>query len=227
MSSRPLKVGTRGSALALWQAEWVRDRLRRAGHETERIEIRTTGDIVTDVPLSRIGSRAIFTKQIDDALLEGRIDLAVHSLKDLPTALPEGIALAAVAEREDPSDALVGRGAGHVGYAPARRDRGHQQPPAPRAAPSCAGRFARRGSPRQRWHQGDQARRVRRLERRDPRDCGARATRPREQNQPAASGRGHAAGAGAGRARRHRARRRRDRGGGGARGASRQRRRWR
>ena len=109
MTSRPLTVGTRGSALALWQTEWVRDRLRRAGHETERVEIRTTGDIVTDVPLSRIGSRAIFTRQIDDALLEGRIDLAVHSLKDLPTALPEGISLAAVAEREDPSDALVGR----------------------------------------------------------------------------------------------------------------------
>ena len=69
----------------------------------------------SDVPLSRIGSRALFTKQIDDALLEGRIDLAVHSLKDLPTALPDGIALAAVAEREDPRDALVGRGAARAG----------------------------------------------------------------------------------------------------------------
>jgi hydroxymethylbilane synthase len=112
MTSTPLKVGTRGSALALWQAEWVRDRLRLAGSdETERVEIKTTGDVITDVPLSRIGSRSIFTKQIDDALLGGRIDLAVHSLKDLPTTLPDGIVLAAVAEREDPSDALVGRGA--------------------------------------------------------------------------------------------------------------------
>lgn len=79
------------------------------GFEPVKVEITTTGDVVRDVPLSKIGSRALFTKQIDDALLEGRIDLAVHSLKDLPTTLPDGIVLAAVAEREDPSDALVGR----------------------------------------------------------------------------------------------------------------------
>jgi hydroxymethylbilane synthase len=108
--SAPLRVGTRGSALALWQTEQVRGRLAQAGVATERLEIRTTGDLVTQVPLSRIGSRALFTRQIDDAMLEGRIDLAVHSLKDLPTTLPQGIVLAAVAEREDPRDALVGRG---------------------------------------------------------------------------------------------------------------------
>jgi hydroxymethylbilane synthase len=106
----PIRIGTRASALALWQTEWVRERLRMAGHETERIEITTTGDLVQDVALSRIGSRALFTRQIDEAMLDGRIDLAVHSLKDLPTMLPEGIFLVAVAEREDPSDALVGRG---------------------------------------------------------------------------------------------------------------------
>ena len=106
----PLRVGTRASALALWQTEHVRARLADGGHPTERVEIRTTGDMVPHVPLSRIGSRALFTKQIDDAMLEGRIDLAVHSLKDLPTVLPEGIALVAVGEREDPRDALVGRG---------------------------------------------------------------------------------------------------------------------
>ena len=106
----PLRVGTRGSALALWQTEHVRSRLSDAGFATERIAIRTTGDLVLDVPLARIGSRALFTKQIDDAMLAGRIDLAVHSLKDLPTVLPEGIALVAVGEREDPRDALVGRG---------------------------------------------------------------------------------------------------------------------
>jgi hydroxymethylbilane synthase len=106
----PLRVGTRGSALALWQTEWIRDRLSAAGHATERVEIRTTGDMVADVPLARIGSVALFTRQIDDAMLAGRIDLAVHSLKDLPTELPSGIAIAAVAQREDPSDALVGRG---------------------------------------------------------------------------------------------------------------------
>ena len=84
--------------------------LAAAGHPTERIEIKTTGDLTPDVPLSRIGSRALFTKQIDDALLEHRIDLAVHSLKDLPTELPDGIMVAAVSTREDPRDALVSRG---------------------------------------------------------------------------------------------------------------------
>jgi hydroxymethylbilane synthase len=74
------------------------------------VAIRTTGDLAQDVPLSRIGARAVFTKQIDDAMLEGRIDLAVHSLKDLPTELPEGICLGAIGQRDDPWDALVGRG---------------------------------------------------------------------------------------------------------------------
>jgi hydroxymethylbilane synthase len=105
-----LRVGTRGSALALWQTERIRERLTDAGYPTERIEIRTTGDIVQDVPLARIGSAALFTRQIDEAMLAGRIDIAVHSLKDLPTELPPGIAIAAIGEREDPSDALVGRG---------------------------------------------------------------------------------------------------------------------
>lgn len=111
MSRPPIRIGTRGSALAVWQTEWVRERLRAIGQDTERIEIATTGDVVQDVPLSQIGSRALFTRQIDEAMLDGRIDLAVHSLKDLPTMLPEGIFLVAVAEREDPSDALVGRDA--------------------------------------------------------------------------------------------------------------------
>ncbi len=94
----PLRIGTRGSSLALWQTEHVRALLRSAGHHTERIEIRTTGDLVQQIPLARIGSRALFTKQIDDAMLEGRIDLAVHSLKDLPTTLPAGIALGAIGQ---------------------------------------------------------------------------------------------------------------------------------
>jgi len=111
VSGRPgLRVGTRGSALALWQTERVRQLLSDAGHATERVEIRTTGDMVQDVPLARIGSAALFTRQIDEALLAGRIDLGVHSLKDLPTVLPEGFVVAAVSERADPSDALVGRG---------------------------------------------------------------------------------------------------------------------
>ncbi len=105
----PLRIGTRSSALAVWQTEWVRALLRASGHETERIEIKTTGDLTPDVPLARIGSRALFTKQIDDALLENRIDLAVHSLNDLPTELPAGITIAAVSAREDARDALIGR----------------------------------------------------------------------------------------------------------------------
>jgi hydroxymethylbilane synthase len=104
-----LRIGTRASALALWQTERVRFLLRAVGFETERVEIKTTGDLTPDLPLARIGSRALFTKQIDDALLESRIDLAVHSLKDLPTELPTGIVIAAVSAREDPRDALVGR----------------------------------------------------------------------------------------------------------------------
>ncbi|HYC32010.1 MAG TPA: hydroxymethylbilane synthase [Gemmatimonadales bacterium] len=108
-ATRTFAIGTRASALALWQTERVRERLAGAGYPTNRIEIRTTGDLIQNVPLSGIGSRALFTRQIDDAMLEGRIDLAVHSLKDLPTVLPPGIALAAVSEREDPRDALVSR----------------------------------------------------------------------------------------------------------------------
>ena len=109
MPHDPLRIGTRASALALWQTERVRARLADCGYRTERVEIRTTGDLVQEVPLSRIGDRALFTKQLDDALLEGRIDVAVHSLKDLPTRLPDGIALAGVGLREDPRDALVTR----------------------------------------------------------------------------------------------------------------------
>ena len=105
-----LRIGTRSSALAVWQTERIRALLQRLGQETERVEIKTTGDLTPDQPLARVGSRALFTKQIDDALLEGRIDLAVHSLKDLPTQLPTGITIAAISVREDPRDALVGRG---------------------------------------------------------------------------------------------------------------------
>ncbi len=119
MTQRALRVGTRGSALALWQTERIRALLHAAGHATERVEIRTTGDLAQDVPLARIGARALFTKQIDDAMLEGRIDLAVHSLKDLTTELPEGISLGAIGQRDDPWDALVGRGPIRWGELPA------------------------------------------------------------------------------------------------------------
>lgn len=104
-----LRIGSRGSQLALWQARRVAERLAALGVETEIEIIRTTGDRITDVPLARAGSKGLFTKEIEEALLAGRIDLAVHSLKDLPTELPVGLALAAVPERESPFDAMVGR----------------------------------------------------------------------------------------------------------------------
>lgn len=103
-----LTIASRGSQLALWQARWVQARLAEAGHEC-RIEIvKTTGDKITDVPLAKVGTKGLFTKEIEEALLEGRADLAVHSLKDLPTELPEGLVIAAIPAREDPCDAIVG-----------------------------------------------------------------------------------------------------------------------
>jgi hydroxymethylbilane synthase len=104
-----LVIASRGSQLALWQARWVAAQLSAAGHEC-RIEIvTTTGDKIAGVPLAKVGTKGLFTKEIEEALLDGRADLAVHSLKDLPTELPEGLVLAAVPEREDPRDAVVGK----------------------------------------------------------------------------------------------------------------------
>lgn len=104
-----ITIGSRGSQLALWQARWVESQLTALG-ATCRIEvIKTTGDKVTDVPLAKVGGKGLFTKEIEDALLAGSVDLAVHSLKDMPTELPAGLALQAVPEREDAHDALVGR----------------------------------------------------------------------------------------------------------------------
>ena len=106
-----LRIGTRGSALALWQARHVESLIRALpdAPPVELAPITTTGDVRTDVPLWAVRGRAFFTKEIDRALLEGRIDVAVHSLKDLPTAMEPGLALAAVLVREDPRDALVSR----------------------------------------------------------------------------------------------------------------------
>jgi len=103
-----LTIGSRGSRLALWQARWVQGRLEALGAPCRIEIIKTTGDKITDVPLARVGSKGLFTKEIEEALQDGRVDLAVHSLKDLPTGLPEGLQLAAVPEREDARDALVG-----------------------------------------------------------------------------------------------------------------------
>src|SRR5438874_3260601 len=107
-----LKLGTRGSALALWQANWTKRALegRWQGLAVQLVPIKTTGDKILDVPLAKIGGKGLFTKELDEALLDGRIDLAVHSLKDVPFELPAGIAIGAVPEREDPRDAFISNG---------------------------------------------------------------------------------------------------------------------
>ena len=109
MSSGRVVIGSRGSALALVQAEWVAARLRAAhpGLEVAIETIATTGDRILDVPLAKIGDKGLFTKELETALLDGRVDLAVHSAKDLPTVLPGGLALAALTHRDDARDAFV------------------------------------------------------------------------------------------------------------------------
>ncbi|HEY3279181.1 MAG TPA: hydroxymethylbilane synthase [Gemmatimonadales bacterium] len=102
-----MKLGTRGSRLARWQADWVQARLAEHGVAAEIVVIKTRGDAEVDRPLHELEGKGFFTKEIEDALLGGRIDVAVHSLKDLPTQLPPGLALGAVPARHDPREALV------------------------------------------------------------------------------------------------------------------------
>ncbi len=108
-----LRIGSRGSALALWQADFVRSELQHAGITSEIVIIKTSGDAAPDAPIPGIGMKGVFIKELEDALLDGRVDVAVHSMKDVPTAIPEGLAFAAICRRHDPRDALVSRnGAG-------------------------------------------------------------------------------------------------------------------
>src|ERR1700728_3545757 len=106
--ARTLTIGSRGSPLALWQARHVAARLDGLGVATRLEIIKTTGDHLQTAPLMQAGGKGLFTKEIEEALLAGAIDLAVHSLKDLPTEMPPGLAIAAIPEREDPRDAMVG-----------------------------------------------------------------------------------------------------------------------
>lgn len=105
-----LRIGTRDSELALWQARFVQDQLSDIGVEAELVPVKSTGDLVLDKPLYELGITGIFTKTLDVALLKGEIDLAVHSMKDVPTALPQGIAQGAVFKRANPLDILVHKG---------------------------------------------------------------------------------------------------------------------
>jgi hydroxymethylbilane synthase len=109
MNKRKIIIATRGSKLALWQAEWVKAQLEKnnKGIEVELKKIKTTGDMILDVPLAMVGGKGLFVKEIEAALLKNKADLAVHSMKDVPTDLPEGLHLAAICKREDPRDALI------------------------------------------------------------------------------------------------------------------------
>ena len=106
-----LKIGTRGSQLALFQANWVKDRLSEAhiGLNVTLIKIKTTGDKIQDVPLAKIGGKGLFVKEIEESLLQKRIDLAVHSIKDVPTEFPQGLHLSVITKREDPRDVFISK----------------------------------------------------------------------------------------------------------------------
>jgi hydroxymethylbilane synthase len=109
MTAAELRIGTRGSRLALFQANWVKEKLEKA-HSRLRVtlvKIKTTGDKIQDAPLAKIGGKGLFVKEIEEALLAKRIDLAVHSIKDIPTEFPQGLHLSAITKREDPRDAFI------------------------------------------------------------------------------------------------------------------------
>ncbi|NWN92811.1 hydroxymethylbilane synthase [Marinobacter adhaerens] len=109
MSKRTLRIATRSSALALWQAEFIKSELERLHDNVavELVKIKTQGDKILDVPLAKIGGKGLFVKELEEAMLDGRADLAVHSMKDVPMAFPEGLGLVAYCKREDPTDAFV------------------------------------------------------------------------------------------------------------------------
>jgi hydroxymethylbilane synthase len=113
-----LRIGSRGSQLALWQAHHIRALLRERGHEVELEIIKTTGDKITDVALAKVGTKGMFTKEIEEALAEERIDLAVHSLKDLPTELSPGFEIASVTTRENPRDVFCSSKYGSIEVLP-------------------------------------------------------------------------------------------------------------
>lgn len=107
-TDRVIRLGSRGSKLALWQAGFIQFEIeRKTGRKVEITRIKTTGDMILDVPLARIGGKGLFVKEIEEALLSGEIDLAVHSMKDVPTELPDGLGIVAITRREDPRDAFL------------------------------------------------------------------------------------------------------------------------
>src|SRR5438067_1127914 len=123
-----LRIGSRGSQLALWQANHIAELLRARGHQVDIEIIRTTGDKIVDVALAKVGTKGMFTKEIEEALADGRVDLAVHSLKDLPTEVPNGFEIAAITERHDPRDAFCSRNYSNVEDLPKRARVGTTSP---------------------------------------------------------------------------------------------------
>jgi hydroxymethylbilane synthase len=111
LRERVVRIGTRGSQLALWQADWVSAALRRRHPDlrVEQVIIKTSGDKILDVPLAQVGGKGLFVKEIEEALLDGRIDLAVHSMKDMPGDIPAGLCIGPIPEREDPFDVLISK----------------------------------------------------------------------------------------------------------------------
>ncbi|MGY5845885.1 hydroxymethylbilane synthase [Salegentibacter sp. HM20] len=110
-----IKIGTRDSELALWQAKTVKNALEKLGHKTQLVPVKSTGDLNLDQPLYEMGITGIFTKTLDVAMIKGEIDIAVHSMKDVPTALPKGIVEAAVLKRANPRDILIHKGLDFLG----------------------------------------------------------------------------------------------------------------
>ena len=111
MSQEKIVIGTRGSQLALWQANWVKSTLSKSHPRlaVELLIIKTKGDKILDVPLAKVGGKGLFVKEIEEALLDGRIDLAIHSMKDMPAEIPDGLRIGAIPEREEPRDVLITR----------------------------------------------------------------------------------------------------------------------
>ncbi len=112
MTVQRLRIGTRASQLALWQANWIKSELERVypGIQIELVKIKTMGDKILDVPLAQVGGKGLFVKEIEEAMLRGEIDLAVHSMKDVPTEFPDGLGLVVTTKREDPRDAFISEG---------------------------------------------------------------------------------------------------------------------
>ncbi len=112
MAPKHFRIGTRASQLALWQANWVKGELEKRYPEmtVELVKIKTIGDKILDVPLAQVGGKGLFVKEIEEAMLRGEIDIAVHSMKDVPTEFPEGLGLYCITEREDPRDAVISNG---------------------------------------------------------------------------------------------------------------------